>query len=52
MHVVKGLPIELEVYKEDGSLVQKMPDAVTFSVFAPLKAPSGQSDLPGDSRTS
>ena len=44
LHVVKGRPVELEIYKDDGSAVKRMPPASAFELIvlppAPSKIPS------------
>jgi hypothetical protein len=40
LHVVGGRPIELEVYKDDGSPVKRMPPASAFELIVLPPAPS------------
>jgi hypothetical protein len=42
LHVVEGQPVELEIFKEDGSLVKRMPSASAFEVMVLPPAPGPQ----------
>jgi hypothetical protein len=39
LHVVAGKPVELEIYKDDGSAVQRMPAASAFELIVLPPAP-------------
>jgi hypothetical protein len=40
LHVVSGRPVELEIYKDDGSAVKRMPPALAFELIVLPPAPS------------
>lgn len=40
LHVVGGRPVELEIYKDDGSTVERLPSAAAFKLIVLPAAPS------------
>lgn len=40
LHVVSGKPTELEVFKDDGSAIKRMPDPASFEVIVLPPAPN------------
>jgi hypothetical protein len=45
LHVVAGRPVELEIYKDDGSAVKRMPPASDFNLIVLSPKASGTLDL-------
>jgi hypothetical protein len=42
LHVVGGRPVELEIYKDDGSIVKRMPPASAFELIVLPPVPSNR----------